>query len=406
MGRNFYSIDVRQMPTHAAYRLGKESAEAFIADYRKRYGTMPRRVALSVWATATMRTGGDDIAQALALMGVEPLWDVGSQRVRGVRVLPVSVLGRARVDVILRVSGMFRDAFGQGMDLFAAAVDAVSEQDESRDDNPLRAGVLADAKVWQQRGFEQDAKAFARVRVFGSKLGAYGAGMQALIDEGAWQDDTDLADAFVAWGGFAYGGKRWQGQSVPEVMRHCLTQVQAVLHNQDNSEHDILDSDDYYQFQGGMTATVRHLSGKQPAVYHQHHGNRYRLRVGMLKQEIGRVIRARAANPKWIEGVMRHGYKGAFEIAATVDYLFAFAATAREVEDHHFDALYDAYIMDESVRAFMQKHNPDALRDMAARFQEAIERQLWRPRSNQAPFILEQIEKEHENGRQQPKGKS
>ena len=406
LGRNFYSMDVRLMPTPSAYRLGRESAETFVEDYCQRHGVMPRRVALSVWGTANMRSGGDDIGQAFALMGVEPCWDAGSRRVHGIKVLPLEVLGRPRVDVVLRVSGLFRDAFGHVMDMFSAAVDAVCAQDESARDNPLRAGVLQDKRSWQRQGvLPDDAERFARLRLFGSKPGAYGAGMQALIDEGGWKNDKDLADAFVAWGGFGYGGQDWHGQSVPDVMRQCLTQVQAVLHNQDNSEHDILDSDDYYQFQGGMTATVRHLSGRQPSVYHQHHANPYRLRVGLLRQEIGRVVRARATNPKWIRGVMRHGYKGAFELAATVDYLFAFAATTREVEDHHFDALFSAYLLDKKVQGFMRQHNRHALREMATRFSEAIERGLWHPRRNDAANLLESVSQE-DNDERRPECKS
>jgi cobaltochelatase CobN len=168
--------------------------------------------------------------------------------------------------------------------------------------------------------------------------------------------------------------------------------VDAVLHNQDNREHDLLDSDDYYQFEGGLTAAVRTLSGRQPAVYHTDHSRPESPRVRTLDEEIARVVRARAANPKWIRGVMRHGYKGAFEIAATVDYLFAFAATARCVKDHHFDLLFDAYLEDPEVRAFMAEANPDALREMAARFQEALDRGLWKPRRNDTgPRLAEVI---------------
>ncbi|MBC6497325.1 MAG: cobaltochelatase subunit CobN [Alphaproteobacteria bacterium GM7ARS4] len=388
MGRNFYAIDMRGMPSPSAYRLGKESAEQFFEDYCQRYGDPPQRVAMSVWATSNMRTYGHDIGQALALMGVEPWWDVGSQRVRGVKVIPLSVLGRQRVDVLLRVSGLFRDSFPHVMDLYASAVAQIADiTDEGASDNPLRAWALRDERVWRSRGMgEAQAKAHARLRLFGSMPGAYGAGMQALIDEGGWHGDKDFADAFVAWGGYGYGGA-FHGEDVAEVMRHCLTSVQAVLHNQDNSEHDILDSDDYYQFQGGMAATVRYLSGKQPHLYHHHYGNPYRKRVVPLQEEIGRVIRARAANPQWIKAMMRHGYKGAFELAATVDYLFAFAATARVVEDHHFDALYEAYLLDEDVVAFMRRANPHALQEMARRFREAQERGLWNSKRNDVGMV-------------------
>jgi cobaltochelatase CobN len=242
--------------------------------------------------------------------------------------------------------------------------------------------VRADAARLEREGAVPDeARRRAGHRVFGSRPGAYGAGLQALIDEKGWETDADLAAAYIAWGGYAYGDGA-AGTGARDLFESRLARVDAVIHNQDNREHDVLDSDDYYQFAGGLTAAVRTLSGQQPAVYHGDHSRPESPRARTLDEEIARVVRARAANPKWIAGVMRHGYKGAFEIAATVDYLFAFAATARCVKDHHFDLLFNAYLGDESVRDFMQGANPDALREMAARFQEALDRGLWKPRRN------------------------
>jgi len=248
--------------------------------------------------------------------------------------------------------------------------------------------VRRDAADLQAQGLSADeAQRRAGYRVFGSKPGAYGAGLQALIDEKGWRTDADLAAAYVAWGGWAYGAGS-EGQAEHSLFEHRLSQVEAVVQNQDNREHDLLDSDDYYQFEGGLTAAVRTLSGRQPVVYHPDHSRPDSPRIRTLDEEIARIVRGRAANPKWIAGVMRHGYKGAFEMAATVDYLFAFAATARVVKSHHFDALFDAYLRDETVHAFLTAANPDALREMAARFQEAIDRGLWRPRANDVPDLL------------------
>ncbi|MGA8402461.1 MAG: cobaltochelatase subunit CobN, partial [Stellaceae bacterium] len=227
----------------------------------------------------------------------------------------------------------------------------------------------------------EDAARRAGYRIFGAKPGAYGAGLQVLIDERAWDGDGDLADAWLEWGQYAYaaGG---EGRAERKLAETRLGAVEAVLHNQDNREHDLLDSDDYYQFEGGLALVVRHLSGKAPAVYHNDHSVPDRPRIRTLREEMGRVVRGRAANPRWIAGVMRHGYKGAAEIAATVDYLFAFAATARAVDDSHFDALYDAYLGDETARRFIEDANPAALAEIRARFAEAIERGLWRPKRN------------------------
>jgi cobaltochelatase CobN len=338
-----------------------------------------------------MRTGGDDIAQALALLGAKPTWDPQSRRVTGFEILPLTVLDRPRVDVLLRISGFFRDAFPALIELFDGAVRAVAALDEGPADNPLAARVRDERLALRAAGrTPADADRLAGVRVFGAKPGAYGAGLQALIDELGWQTDADLARAYVAWGGYAYG-TGVAGEALHGLFETRLKGVEVIVQNQDNREHDILDSDDYYQFEGGMTAAVRTLRGSQPAVFHADHARPEAPRIRTLEEEVARVVRARVVNPKWIEGVMRHGYKGAFEMAATVDYLFAFAATAHAVRDHHFDAVFDAYVDDERVRAFLEQHNPAALRELSARLVEAQDRGLWRPRSNHAYATLTQL---------------
>ncbi|MBM3599194.1 MAG: cobaltochelatase subunit CobN [Alphaproteobacteria bacterium] len=390
-GRNFYSLDTRTVPTPAAWHLGWKSAGLLLERHAQEHGDWPRQVALSVWGTSNMRTGGDDIAQALAMLGVRPTWDQASRRVTGFEILPVSVLGRPRVDVILRVSGFFRDAFANLIDLFDSAVRAVAALDEAEADNPLAARVRAQRATLIAQGVAPELAAQrAGYRIFGSMPGAYGAGLQALIDEGGWADRSDLAAAYVAWGGYAYGAGA-EGVAAREEFSQRLAQIDAVLHNQDNREHDLLDSDDYYQFEGGLAAAVCQLSGKRPAIYHNDHSRPESPRIRTLDQEIARVVRGRAANPKWIAGVMRHGYKGAFEMAATVDYLFAFAATTGAVRDHHFDAVYAAYLGDESVRQFIADNNPAALREMAERFLEAQERGLWRSRANHVHVLLARL---------------
>lgn len=387
-GRNFYSVDTRTVPTPAAWTLGWRSASLLIETYRQEHGEWPRRMAVSAWGTSNMRTGGDDIAQGLALMGVRPTWDSASRRVTGFEIMPADVLGRPRVDVTLRVSGFFRDAFPALIDLFDSAARAVAKLDEPAAVNPAAVARRAEVADLVESGLgEADAERRAGFRVFGSKPGAYGAGLQALIDERGWVGDGDLAAAYVAWGGYAYGGGV-AGESAHATFETRLRRTDAVVHNQDNREHDLLDSDDYYQFEGGLTAAVRVLKGAQPAVYHNDHSRPETPRIRTLEDEIGRIVRARVVNPKWIAGVMRHGYKGAFEMAATVDYLFAFAATARCVRDHHFDAVFDAYLNDDDVRAFLEANNPAALAEMAARLKEAQDRGLWTPRRNDTRDLL------------------
>ncbi len=383
-GGNFYSVDTRAVPTEAAFRIGWKAAAALVDRIVMETGDWPRAVAFTLWGTANMRTGGDDIAQALALIGAKPVWEGASGRVTGFEILAPSVLGRPRVDVTLRVSGFFRDAFPGQIDLFDSAVRAVAALDEPADQNPIAARVAAEAASARAAG-RSDAEATreATVRVYGSMPGAYGAGLQALVDSSAWDSRADLAEAFVGWGGYAYGAGL-EGKGAHAGFRRRLSAADAVVQAQDNREHDLLDSDDYYQFEGGMAAAVEALSGRAPVSVHVDTSRPERPVARTLAEEIGRVVRGRAANPKWIAGQMRHGYKGAFEMAATVDYLFAFAATTNAVSDHHFDQLHAAYVADETVRGFIAEANPAALAEIAARLAEAIDRGLWRPASNSA----------------------
>lgn len=369
-GRNFFSVDSRAVPTPTAWALGWKSANLLIERHLQDHGDWPRALLITAWGTANMRTGGDDIAQALALMGVKPRWDEARRRVTGFEVIPATALGRPRVDVTLRVSGFFRDAFPQQIDLVDAAARAVMALDEPEEANPAAAKVKLEGPAGQ-------------FRVFGSKPGAYGAGLQALIDERLWNSGADLAEAYLQWGSYAYG-KDAEGIQARKALETRLKTVDAVVQNQDNREHDLLDSDDYYQFEGGASAVVEHLQGVARPVYHNDHSRPERPVIRTLDEEIARVVRSRVVNPKWIQGVMRHGYKGAFEIAATVDYLFAFAATTGAVKGHHFDIVEAAYLGDPETRAFIAEANPAALREIAERFQEAIDRGMWQPKSNSA----------------------
>ncbi len=398
-GRNFYSVDTRAVPTPMAYEMGRLAAERVIERHLQDHGSYPDSVGLTVWGTSTMRSGGEDIAQALALIGVRPRWAPGSNRVVDVEVLPMAIADRPRVDVTLRVSGFFRDAFPNVIALFDAAVQAVAAipvEDESDEVNPIRARVQRDAAAAQAQGATPaQARRQASWRVFGPRPGGYGAGLQELINSGRWQGRADLGQAYLRAGSFAYG-QDTPGLSAPASFAQRLAGVQAVLHNQDNREHDILDSDDYYQFHGGMAAAVEHLAGALPALYHGDLSVPGAPRIRPLSEEVARVVRSRAVNPKWIAGVKRHGYKGAFEIAATVDYLFAFDAAADVVADHQYALVADAYLHDDDTRVFLRQHNPQALRSVAERLLEAIARGQWaepgahRDRIRQHLLALEQ----------------
>jgi cobaltochelatase CobN len=376
-GKNFYSVDIRAIPTETAWDIGRKAAEALIERYTQENGEYPKTLGLSIWGTSTMRTGGDDIAEALALLGVRPVWDGVSRRVVDFEIVPLSVLARPRVDVTLRISGFFRDAFPNLIDLFDSAVIAVSQLDEPAEQNPLAAKVKHETQFWYSAGLTpEQAKERSLYRVFGSKPGAYGAGLQGLIEAQNWTGDRDLAHAYINWSCYAYS-RNSEGRAAPEAFEQRLGEMQIVLHNQDNREHDLLDSDDYYQFQGGLTVAVRAVRGKNPQTYFGDNSIPANPRIRDLKEEIAKVYRSRVVNPKWIAGVMRHGYKGAFEMAATVDYLFAYDATAHCVEDYMYQGIAEAYLFDPAIQDFVQQKNPWALRDMAERLIEAKQRGLW-----------------------------
>lgn len=377
-GRNFFSVDNRAIPSPAAWALGEKSAQALIERHLQEHGDYPRQIGLSVWGTATMRTGGDDIAQAFALMGIKPIWAEGSHRVVDFEIQSRMLLNRPRVDVTLRVSGFFRDAFPNVMKLYDAAVQALAEYDEPLEVNTIRQHIENQQSQLEQQGIDQaQAKREASYRVFGSKPSAYGAGLQGLIDERCWEQQSDLAEAYLNWGGYAYGNQVGDGVEAKAAFHSRLSQLEAVVQNQDNREHDLLDSDDYYQFQGGMTNAVSVFKGESPAVYHSDHSNPETPKIRTLKEELDRVVRSRVLNPKWINAMREHGYKGAFEMAASVDYLFAYDATTNLIADYQYQKVTDALVFDEQSQQFLQAHNPAALEEMAERLLEASQRGLW-----------------------------
>ena len=377
-GRNFFSVDNRSIPSPAAWAIGERSAQALIERHLQEHGDFPKQLGLSVWGTATMRTGGDDIAQAFALMGVRPIWAPGSNRVTDFEVISCMRLGRPRVDVTLRVSGFFRDAFPNVMKLYDAAVQKIAALEEPGNGNTIKANILSRQQALIEQGLSpEQAMRQASYRVFGSKPGAYGAGLQGLIDERCWEESSDLAEAYLNWGGYAYGNQAGDGVAAHQAFQHRLSQLEVVVQNQDNREHDLLDSDDYYQFQGGMNNAVRVFRGEAPEVYHSDHSNPSAPKIRTLKEELNRVIRSRVLNPKWINAMREHGYKGAFEMAASVDYLFAYDATTDLIDDYQYEKVADALVFDRENQDFLQQHNPHALEEMAERLLEATQRGLW-----------------------------
>ncbi len=361
-GRNFYSVDLRGLPTESAWELGKRSAEKILELHLQDEGEHLKKLALSVWGTSTMRNGGEDISQLLSLIGIQPIWDGPTRRLLDIEVIPLEILQRPRVDVLLRISGLFRDAFPQLISLVHRAQTMISNLDEPTHLNPLAATV----KEFGAQG-----------RIYGSGPGSYGAGLQSLIDSGNWETRDDLAEAYITWSQW-----RYEGNEEPKLDRtgleHGLKDVEIVMHNQDNREHDILDSDDYYQFHGGLSSAVGKISGQMPKILFGDMSRRERPKVYSLKTEIDKVVRSRILNPKWIEGMKRHGYKGAFEMGASLDYLFSYDATTNIVPDWCYSSILETWLSDESIISFLKDHNPWALRDISERLLEAHNRQLWK----------------------------
>jgi len=377
-GRNFFSVDNRAIPSTAAWAIGQRSAQAMIDRHLQEHGDYPKQIGLSVWGTATMRTGGDDIAQAFALMGIKPVWAVGSQRVIDFEIVPCMRLNRPRIDVTLRVSGFFRDAFPNVMKLYDAAVLALAEYDDPGKSNTIKINIEERCAELVAQGLSiNEAKRQASYRVFGSKPGAYGAGLQGLIDERCWENNADLAEAYLNWGGYAYSDLASDGVEAKSAFENRLSKLEVVVQNQDNREHDLLDSDDYYQFQGGMTNAVTVLAGQSPTVYHNDHSNPSMPKVRTLKEELNRVIRSRVLNPKWLSAMREHGYKGAFEMAASIDYIFAYDATTNLIDDYQYQDVANSLVFDQVNQNFMKENNPSALEEMAERLLEATQRGLW-----------------------------
>lgn len=375
-GRNFYSVDPRALPSELSWEVGDRLAEAVLDRHLTDTGELPRMIGLVAWGTAAMRTQGDDIAEILALLGVRPTWHPESKRVTGIEVVPVAELGRPRIDVTVRISGFFRDAFPHLVRLLDDAVAVVAGLDESDEDNFVAAHARADAARLADELGASAAWRRATTRVFGSKPGTYGAGLLQLLDTREWRGDADLAAVYEAWGGFAYG-RGLDGARAQESMRDCYRRIEVAVKNVDSREHDILDSDDYYQYHGGMVATVRALRGSDPAAYLGDSSDPSRVRARTLTEETRRVFRARVANPRWLASMIRHGYKGAAELAATVDYLFGYDATAGVAEDWMYEQVADRYLLDADVADFMASSNPWAARGIAERLLEAADRGMW-----------------------------
>jgi cobaltochelatase CobN len=392
-GRNFYGVDPKALPSELSWQTGRRLADDLVRRHVEEEGRAPEQIGIVVWGTANMRTHGDDIAEIFALLGVEPVWHRETRRVTSLRVVPLEELGRPRIDVTVRISGFFRDAFPQLIALIDEAVATVAALDEPDEQNFVAKHVREDETRLLHDLLEQQAlggdgrsdaataqRATARrratTRIFGSKPGTYGAGLLELVDNRSWHDQGDLARVYEAWGGYAYG-KGLDGVEAHGSMREQFGRIEVAVKNLDTREHDIFDSDGYFQYHGGMVAMVKALTGQEPKAWLGDSADPTTVETRTLAEEARRVVRSRVLNPRWVAGMIRHGYKGAMELSVTVDYLFGYDATAGVVEDWMYDKVAERYVSDPDVRAFLSRSSPWALRSIAERLLEAADRGLW-----------------------------
>ncbi|WP_174238674.1 cobaltochelatase subunit CobN [Pedobacter sp. L105] len=376
-GRNFYSVDPRALPSQAAWKVGQQLAREVLSRHLKEKGFYPENVAISIWGTSAMRTQGDDVAEILALMGVRPLWQAESRRVVGLELITLDELKHPRIDVTTRISGFFRDAFPHLIELIDEAVQLVISAEEPEEGNFVRKHYLKDLEGFKAEDLSiEEAEEKASYRIFGSPPGSYGAGILPLIQERNWSSDADFASAYINWGGYAYT-RGVSGVDAREEFKKRLSVVEVALHNQDNREHDIFDSDDYLQFHGGMIASIRSLTGQQPKSYFGDTQNPDRAAVRDLKEEVLRVFRSRVVNPKWLDSIKKHGYKGGLELTTTVDYIFGYDATAQVVDDWMYQEIAENYALNKDMQDFFAENNPWALHAITERLLEAIQREMW-----------------------------
>ena len=371
-GRNLFSVDPRSIPTRTAWEIGRRTADEVISRYVQDHGDWPRVILIDLWGSATMRTGGDDLAQAMALLGVRPVWDDGSSRVSGFEIMPPALFGRPRIDVTLRISGLFRDVFQTQIALFDEAVQAVSLLDETDDENPIAS--------------KRRTNLIEPLRIFGNAPGNYGIGVGRMLSDKASTERSDLGNAYLTASSYAYRAHE-DGVLAAEEFRERVADADAFVHVQDMNEQDVLDSDAFSDHEGGFAAAAS-LLNSAPAIYHVDATRSDRQKVRTLSEEIARVVRGRATNPRWIEGQMRHGHRGASEIAETVNNLFSFAALTDCVTSHQFELMFEATLGNDSVRTFLLQANPEAGAAIARNFMNAVRRGFWITRRNSTVSLL------------------
>lgn len=376
-GRNFYSVDPRTLPSPAAWEVGKALGDDLLKSYLAEAGKYPENVGIIIWAGANMRTKGDCFAEFLYLLGVKPVWEPSSGRVRNLEIISLAELGRPRIDVTTRITGLVRDALPQAIFLLDRAVEMVAALDEPEEMNYVKKHVLAEVSQYLAQGLEMSqAQEQASYRIFGCPPGTYGAGVGNALEAGNWQSVDDLAQIYVTWGGYAYG-RKVTGKACPDQFRRRLSQLEVTVKNEDNRERNILDSDDFNAYHGGMVAAVRSLRGQAPKSFCGDSSDPQRVKVRGLDEEVKLIFRSQVLNPKWIEGMKKHGYKGAGDFSSLVSHCYDWDATSEVLDDWMYDSLAEKYALDKEMQEWMKKVNPWALYSISQKLLEAIKREMW-----------------------------
>lgn len=377
-GRNFYGVDPRCLPTPAAWELGKKLGDEVVAQYIADEGRYPEAVGIVLWAGANMRSHGQCVAEFLYLMGIKPVWQRPSMRVASLEVIPLKELKRPRIDVTGRISGLFRDSMPDSIHWLDNAVQMVIKLDESDEDNYIRKHVLTDASFFENEGDErQEAFKKASYRIFGDPPSTYGAGVGALLESKKWDTLEDLAEVYTRFSGTAYSSDALPQNYEPQVFRRRMEKLEVTIKNEDNREAHMFSSDDYNAYHGGMIATVRALTGKTPHSYIGDSTDRKDVKVRTVKAEAKRLFRAEAMNPKFIEGMKKHGYKGAADLANYIAHSYQWDATSKVMEDWMYEKFAEKYALDKDMQDFMRDVNPWALHRIADILLEADQRGLW-----------------------------
>ena len=376
-GTNFYSIDPDAIPSEASWKVGKKMAEDMVDRYVEENGSYPENVGIVVWATDTMKTYGDDVAYILYLMGVRPKWGAVGGKVIGLEVISHEELGRPRIDVLCRISGLFRDSFPNLTDMITEATTMVSDLDESDEKNYYKKHLNEDIKKYIRDGLsDEDASDMARIRIFGDPPGQHGNGVSVLIASSKWDSLDQIAETYATWGAYAYGGK-WKGQKVTAAFKKRIGDLNVTVKNHNDREFDMLDIDDDYDSLGGMNAAVRTFGGRKPYSVMGDSSDVDRLKTRTLEEETSYVMRSRVLNPKWFEGLKPHGYKGAMEVSKLTEFMLGWSATSDNIEEWMFQSVTEKFIFDEENREWIEENNPYAMREMIEDMLEAIDRDLW-----------------------------